>query len=329
MSDIKKELKRFLEHGVRDRRDRILHLFHPALVQARHLHLFEELKHETQQQLHFDTTEATVPPYQGTNPVALAIASLFARHAHPAVMAALVHGSIATEEEISYSDFDGILIIDPMRIESKREAKELLHLIRKSEELMYRQDSLQHHGWNILLKSDLSGYPDDQLPFVLIRHSRCLYPLREMKVAVRIYPEKMNYTQGIEQVLRSVERKTRSGAFAGNLFKAKQYFSEILLLPALYLQARYHEPVWKKESFTRIRAELEQQHLELIEEISALRINWPQQEPYNWKNKFGRRLQMAGLGVHFSARPPQSILYWTEERQKQRVLELCRRLHSR
>jgi hypothetical protein len=329
MSETNKELKRFLENGYRDRRDRILHLINPALVRARHVHLFEQVKRETQQQLHFDTTSATVPPYEGSNPVALAIASLFAKHTQASLMAALVHGSIATNEEVNYSDFDGILIIDPMRIDSRREAKELLNLIRKSEELMYRQDSLQHHGWNILLKSDLSRYPDDQLPFVLIRHSRCLYPLREVKIAVRIYPEQMNYSNGLEQVLRSVEKKTRSAAFAGNLYSTKQYFSEILLLPALYLQARYNEPVWKKDSFIRISAELEQQHLELIEEISDLRKNWPQQRPYDWKNRWGRRLQKAGLGAHFGDNLPSAFNYWLDEKQKQRILDLCKRLHSR
>lgn len=329
MNEINNRLIRFLEKGYSDRRDRILHFLHPALVRARNLHLFDEVKRETQQQQHFDTTHTIVPPYQGPNPTALAIASLFAQNVHPAIMASLVHGSIATQEETTYSDFDGILIIDPIRINTRQDAKELLNLIRKSEEIMYRQDSLQHHGWNILLKTDLSRYPDDRLPLVLIRHACSLYPLREMKIAVRIYPEQMHYGEGLEQILSSVERKTHGGTYTDNLYKAKQYFSELLLLPALFLQARYNEPVWKKDSFVRIRVELEQQHLDLIDEISELRKNWPEQVAYDWRNRWGRRIQKAGLGVHFGGRLPGQFNYWSEERQKQRILNLCLRMRSR
>lgn len=68
-----------------------------------------------------------------------------------------MHGSIGDGNEIEYSDFDGILIIDPREIKSAKHLFELHQLIKKTELLFFEQDALQHHGWAIFLLDELRG----------------------------------------------------------------------------------------------------------------------------------------------------------------------------
>lgn len=328
MRTAQKELVRFLERGYMFRSDRLLKLLHQGIVTSSHWHLFEEVKKKKAVQSQNVNTLAKVAAYEGINKTALKIGSLFGRSGHKAVVAALVHGSIGSSEETAYSDFDGVLIIDPQRIDSRKEARALVRLIRKSEALMLEQDSLQHHGWSILLKSELLNYPDDELPFVLIRNSRSLYPLQEVMVQACIHTAQMDYKRGLQHLLQSVARKNRIGSFASDMYCAKQYFSELLLLPALYLQARYNEPIWKKDSFTRIQHELEAEHLELIAEISAVRERWGEQPSPGFRLRLIHQLRIAGLRFFNMGRFPDHLKIWLEPEQRLRVEKFCARLGS-
>ena len=84
----------------------------------------------------------------------------------------IVHGSVATNEVIPYSDFDGLLIVKDAFVNSKQ----LNQFKRASMKLILEFDPLQHHGWFQIKQSDLQNYPQYYLPFEILEHSKLMFP---------------------------------------------------------------------------------------------------------------------------------------------------------
>ncbi|MBK9637305.1 MAG: hypothetical protein IPO63_05660 [Bacteroidetes bacterium] len=111
----KKNIKLFLEKGYVTKYDRLLSLIMPFYKSRIANHLFSKIGTE------ISPTTASFPPliaamYTGNNSVVKRIQQQLQEATLPAIKAALVHGSIGDENEIGYSDFDGILILDPREI---------------------------------------------------------------------------------------------------------------------------------------------------------------------------------------------------------------------
>lgn len=269
-------IKRFLEKGSSQKRERLIQLFYTHYINRKVLdQSIRNLKEATFSiPSHGETIEVT--SYKGTNNTAVKIASLFNQLKPPAVLHVIVHGSISSNDEINYSDFDGILIIDEQKIESINDIIKLRKLIVQTEELMYEQDALQHHGWKIFLRKDFANYPDDDFPLDLIKTGTTIYPVQSPAIRATIKTAFLHYERGFYSLTNSILKKCSNKP--KDLFAFKVLCSEIMLLPAFFLQAIWKKTVAKKESFSLMHQFFILPNQDIIEQVSQWRSTWQQPE---------------------------------------------------
>ncbi len=110
--------------------------------------------------------------YGGNNSLIKPLQSIIEKKYSELFIAVIVHGSIATNEEIYYSDFDGLLIVK----DQYRNSDILNSFIKESQRYIYRFDPLQHHGWFQIYEKDLLDYPQSYLPVEVLGLSKLIYP---------------------------------------------------------------------------------------------------------------------------------------------------------
>ncbi|MBL7924963.1 MAG: hypothetical protein JNL88_12250 [Bacteroidia bacterium] len=291
-------LKTFLERGYITKGDRMLLLLSSSYGFTIAKRIFPSMD-ET---IRNDATvscqvKAEIPVYRGDHETAHAIIQQLEAAHHPALYCALVHGSIASSEETAYSDFDGILVIDESKIEHPSSLFSLRKLIHKTEQLFYKTDALQHHGWQVLLKSELNQYPDHLLPFALFQSGRMLYPYRAFTIDALVSLTPADYRIPLKQTCRSILRKCISESALRDHYALKNFLSEVLLLPALFIQAQRGSSILKKESFRLLKTDYPTLDSSLMDQVSQIRLNW-QQEKFSTSLEYFHRLRSAGLYVH-------------------------------
>ena len=182
----------------------------------------------------------------------------------------IIHGSIATDEVISYSDFDGLLIVKDKWIASK----ELKNFINKSLHLIYRFDPLQHHGWFIIKESELLDYPETYLPCNVLKYSKVIYPevnLLELKLIIN---KKVDYKSSLLKMLDNFEVRQQKKWKAKNMYQLKSFLSQIMLIPSMYYSALRNEGIFKKKSFDAVRSYFNNEEWNPIVVSSSIRQNW-------------------------------------------------------
>jgi len=185
-------------------------------------------------------------------------------------LAAVVHGSVASNEIIQYSDFDGLLIVKDQHHGSKTFNK----FISKSMKLIYQFDPLQHHGWFVIKESELSAYPQTYFPHELFEFSSLIYP-QTIELEIELL-EKIDYSLPFQNLCVSLEKKIKQNFKPKNDYQLKSYLSEIMLLPTFFLQAKFKKGIYKKDSFKLIQTYIEQEFLIPIDIASNLRLEWSQ-----------------------------------------------------
>jgi len=267
-------IRLFLEKGSFKKTDRILHLFKKNYTS-------KEIEDSVLNHLHStirsnSTFTETIHPanYTGNNPVVAKIAGCFSIAKLSSVEMALVHGSISSSEEIKYSDFDGVLFIDERKLTDAGQLHQLRELISRTEQMMFEQDALQHHGWKVLLHRDFSDYPDAEFPLELIRTGKVIYANTTQPVRVNVISTHQQYKEGFKRILKSIKKKCRK--HPGDLFAFKILCSEIMLLPALFLQAKHNKTVSKKDSFGLLKTTCATIDQTIIDEVTMMRERWEQ-----------------------------------------------------
>lgn len=183
--------------------------------------------------------------------------------------AVIVHGSVATDEIIPYSDFDGLLIVK----DQFRNSAELSAFRLRSERTIRLFDPLQHHGWFQIHASDLDSYPQDYFPLELFSAAKMIFPRGETFLRGRVM-ENPDYGRGFRSLAGGLEKKLATGFLPANAFQLKAYLSQVMLLPAVYLQAVLGKGVLKKNSFEMIRRCFSDGELESIDIASRIRTDW-------------------------------------------------------
>ena len=114
-----------------------------------------------------------------------------------------MHGSVATNDVIKYSDFDGLLIIKDQYLGSK----ELESFKKESMKIIYNFDPLQHHGWFQILESDLKNYPENYLPVTTLEHAKLIYPKEESLEMQFKIDQDLDYQSGLLRILNQFEKR--------------------------------------------------------------------------------------------------------------------------
>jgi hypothetical protein len=183
------------------------------------------------------------------------------------------HSSVAISEEVSYSDFDGFVILKDEILLNDNRLKNAALILKRSEKIMCEMDPLQHHGWFILTESDLKNFPEYYFPNELIRYSKCLFGQNKITIQISKEGFKEQFNKSFNNMARGILNKLDSKSFLNNYYNFKNLLSEFMLLPAFYIQAKTGFGIFKKFSFEKVKNELGEKY-NVMDEISSVRSNW-------------------------------------------------------
>lgn len=220
-----------------------------------------------------EKVEVSVPVYQDKHPFVLKMMKQLELELKDDLMGAYLQGSLATNEQIRYSDFDALIILkddvlkDAQRIYAV--AKKLNHL----QKIIQQFDPLQHHGWFILTEQMLLDYPITYYPPVLFEHSKSLLKGQGLSFNIQV-PRETDYETPFMKLAYSLIHKLGQAQQTNNAFIVKSNLSEFMLLPSFYLQAKNGEGIYKKDSFELAAKDFKIKDWEIMNRVSAIRSRW-------------------------------------------------------
>ncbi len=229
----------------------------------------------------------TVPAYSGQHPRILEMIQGLAP-LKKYLNLAVIHGSFATGEEIVYSDFDGLIVLSKELINDEQLLARVssdLHQLRK---VMHKIDPFQHHGWFVLSEYDIENYPEWFLPSAIFEYSRSLIGNTTLAIHIPSVTD-MDFSRSFLRLCESVNRKLSSPKVDWNLYQLKAIFSEFMMLPSAYIQARDKKGIFKKFSFEEMRKDFTSQEYSVMDEVSTIRKNW-KVELSEKQNRFFQRI---------------------------------------
>ncbi|WP_111682130.1 nucleotidyltransferase family protein [Winogradskyella tangerina] len=212
----------------------------------------------------------TLNRYDGKELIVSQISDLIVNEYSFLFYAVIIHGSIATDEVIPYSDFDGLLIVKDNYVDSE----ELKQFERKSLKLIFEFDPLQHHRWFQILESDLINYPEDYFPCAILEHSKLIYPQQdELTLDLKI-KSTVNYNNALIGLIDKLEKQLSSNWRPSNSYQLKSFLSEIMLIPSLYYSLKNNSGIFKKDSFNAVKDNFNENEWMPIKVASKIRTNW-------------------------------------------------------
>lgn len=271
-------LCKYVNGGSITRADKLLSVLCPILPRfynARRLvseyHAFERLLTKTPPQ---DCRKVRIAPYQGANKHVQEMMGFLDGHLRQYLTGAYVHGSLGTYDEVAYSDFDALVILSASAFKSADTLRLVGRKLHEARKIMLDYDPLQHHGWFVLTDADLRAYPENYFPSALFHHAKALLPDQGTELVCCAGESAQNFRDVFNGLADVVARKALYGPRPGNLYELKCFLSEIMLLPALYVQARDNSGVYKKDSFDRSRADFTDECWKVMDQISGIRSDW-------------------------------------------------------
>lgn len=208
--------------------------------------------------------------YDGKLHLVRAISDLIEQKYSDLFYAVLVHGSIATKEVISYSDFDGLLIVKDEFINSRKFEKFKYESMR----LILSFDPLQHHGWFQIKEGDLLNYPEGYLPVSTLKHSELIYP-NTLSLDLKVqYKNDVDYLTTLKNILNQFEKRELDNWRPKNVYELKSILSQIMLIPCLYYSVINNDGIFKRESFNAVKAYFGEKEWMPIRIASNIRSQW-------------------------------------------------------
>ena len=185
--------------------------------------------------------------------------------------AVIVSGSVATEEIIAYSDFDGLLVVKDEYFNSPL----LERFLKDSMNLILEFDPLQHHGWFIIRQSELSSYPQTYLPYEILHYSKLLFPfVNNFTIEINISKGLHDYQSKLNSLMLNLEAQSRSDFRKMRIYDLKSFLSKIMLIPSMYYSVKHDKGVYKKKSFDLVKADFTTAEWKCIQTATDIRINW-------------------------------------------------------
>jgi hypothetical protein len=216
-----------------------------------------------------------VQPYRGGNRNVQGLASYLQHSGIEGLCTGIyVHGSLATDEEVAYSDLDALVILSD---EAFRDTKALVHcltVLKSATRFMYAQDPQQHHGWFVLTDGDLGAYCDAYLPVAVLQQCKDLLH-KSNSLIIRPRPSDSEALTAFHSLAASIMASIGQGK-ARNLYELKSLVSRCLLIPAAYVHVRDGAGVWKKDSFRLAASDFEPgNEWSAISRLTEVRAAWP------------------------------------------------------
>lgn len=191
----------------------------------------------------------------------------------PFIAGLYLHGSLATLDfACDYSDFDTLIVVRRDVVADADRLLAFLPVYRRSMCFLFEFDPLQHHAHILLTEIELESYSDTLFPLDVLGHARALgeewEPLR-----VHRRPSAGTMLEEFERVCAAFSRLAESRYQPDNAYDLKSFLSELMLLPALYLQS-LGKPCYKKYSFEESAPDFPADVWSVMDEASAIRAGW-------------------------------------------------------
>ena len=214
-----------------------------------------------------------IQPYRGSNPFVLHMMKYLSRWLRNDLVGAFVHGSLATYEEIAYSDFDALVIIKNEVFSDAARLANTAYLLNRALRIMFAYDPLQHHGWFVLTEQDLKNYKGESLPVAVFPYMKSLLPGKNL-LHICMNKSGPRSPALFDNLAASTVGKLQAAHYPRNLYDLKSLLSQFMLLPAAYIQARDGHGIFKRESFIEAARDFSRQEWKVMDEVSSIRRNW-------------------------------------------------------
>ncbi len=310
----------YLKSGRLNRFDKVLSYLSPDVLYRKNAGFISASYNELKTKQSGASVQITVSNYEGNNPVANNIADYLNIKAGDLIVGAYVHGSVGTGEEVAYSDFDGLVILNDKSLESAVELLRAVVALKETERMMLKMDPLQHHGWFVLTEADLSDYPENYFPHELFAHSKCLFGKNPLNLNIRNEVNSKAFRKSFNHLSISILNKLENKKFLENRYVFKNFLSEFMLMPAIFLQARTGKGVFKKHSFGMAEKEIGGE-FSIMNEISAMRTNWSYRAPDEYIRKLntGSALKDRRSAKKYSGSLPEEVKNKFDDKTLQRM----------
>lgn len=221
-----------------------------------------------------ENIEVEVPLYKGLNKNAISLQKCVDAELTNDLAGAFVHGSLGSQEDVGYSDFDALVILKECVLQSADRLACVAGKLQKAQKYMFRQDPLQHHGWFVLTPFDLSCYCEAYFPIVLFQHARSLMAGWPQRISIKKRDSRIELQKAFEAMSLSLLKHLERGIQPKNMYMLKYVLSGFMLLPSFYIQARTGCGVWKADSFALARSDFAEGTWSVMDEVSEIRRNW-------------------------------------------------------
>ncbi len=278
-------LVKYLNQGWLNKADALLSIFFPGIVFEKNAAKLQTAYQGRKLPPATETFQhVSIPVYDGKNPGVLQMRDAL-KPIQGDLLAAILHGSLATDEKINYSDFDGLLIVRDEVFKDKRRLAKLAKAVYETRKIMNEIDPFQHHGWFVLTETDLLSYPVNYLPVEVLHHAKSLFPPTDVDIKLKAMIH-ADYYSPVKAMCRRIRKMSQASNRPRTLYQLKSLLSEFMLLPALYIQARDQRGIFKKFSFTAAAADFNLSTWSIMEEVSRIRAEWPPLDKQEELNKF-------------------------------------------
>lgn len=220
------------------------------------------------------TQQLTLPAYDGTNSAVLETKRFFNQYLANDIYAAIVHGSLATDDEINYSDFDALIVIKDEVFGEASRLNTVCKKLSQAQRFLRLQDPLQHHGWMVLSQKALLQYDKNYLPIETLQLGKSLVGDEEVVLEWQPGPSS-DIRESVRAICQSINDKLRHPKMKQSAYFLKGTLSELMLLPALWFQATQGEGIYKGDSFVRAKPAFSDKEWSAIEVASTIRSQWP------------------------------------------------------
>lgn len=284
-NSFRNNLQNYINGGCLSASDRLLYLFSTRMVFRKNGFIigtdFKESKKNKSRSIESFTIKTNV--YSGKNEFAIRLSRYLHENLRPYLAGAYVHGSIGTNEEIPYSDFDALVILKDEVLNDPENLSVAARLLNNARSILFDMDPLQHHGWFVMTESDLQNYPENYFPSVLFDHAKSFFADRGLELKLSVDPLANDFHSPFKNLCNSIETKLIHHRPA-NLYTLKNLLSEFMLLPSFYVQARDKKGIFKKFSFEEAKKDFTESDWRIMDEVSMLRTAWETDIPV-WKRK--------------------------------------------
>lgn len=165
----------------------------------------------------------------------------------PYVWGFYLHGSLSTLDYTQYSDADDFMVIKRDTVLDASALQRCATACLAASRFLYEHDPLQHHRHFIVTEIDLQHYPAAFLPPEVLRFATAVVGPHRLVIGAQ---ESSSTDGSLRAMAHELATWDASNAVLPNTWHLKYLLSSVLLLPALYLQAR-GTPCYKKFSFER------------------------------------------------------------------------------